>query len=70
MAYMSIVGPCVNCGVIISANPDKVPSLRIDGEKEALCESCFHKWNKLHRTSKGLEPIKLEPDAYEGLECH
>jgi hypothetical protein len=29
------------------------------------CESCFHQWNEIHRTRKGLDPLPLHPKAYE-----
>jgi hypothetical protein len=65
MGFMFVVGDCINCHAPLCFNPDCVPSLRIDGVKQPLCESCFDKWNELHRTSKGLPPLPLHPDAYK-----
>ena len=66
MGYALCFGSCVNCGKPIAFNPERVPSIRVKGkgEKEPLCETCFGKWNEIHRTSKGLEPIPLDPNAY------
>ena len=68
MAFVTVNGHCINCGTVISANPDKVPSIRVDGEREMLCRNCFDQWNEIHRISKGLDPIPLAPDAYKPLE--
>lgn len=65
MGYVIVYGQCVNCGRMIAFNPNKVPSLVIEGQREPLCAVCFAKWNEVHRTSKGLDPIPLQPDAYE-----
>lgn len=63
--YMFCMGSCINCKRTITFNPNKVPSIRVAGEREPLCEACFAKWNEIHRTSKGLDPVPLHPDAYE-----
>jgi len=64
MDFMFIVSECVACERIISYNPERVPSLRINGSREPLCRLCFIRWNQEHRISKGLEPVFLHPDAY------
>lgn len=66
MGYVSCMGNCCACHRLMVFNPISVPSLVINGVREPLCESCFNRWNYLHRTSKGLEPIPLEKDAYIG----
>jgi hypothetical protein len=48
----------------MTCNPVKVPSIVVKGNKEPLCETCFNKWNEIHRTSKGLPPVALDPEAY------
>jgi hypothetical protein len=58
-------GFCVSCERPISFNPELVPSLRVNGEREPVCRGCFKLWNEVHRVSKGLEPVKLRPGAYE-----
>lgn len=62
---MIIFGPCINCRVPMSYNADHVPSLVIDGEREAICINCWARWNDIHRVSKGLPPEPLHPDAYQ-----
>jgi len=68
MGYMFVIGACCSCGCRLSFNADKVPSLRLNGVREPLCAGCFGKWNEIHRVSKGLEPLPLNPDAYEPQE--
>ena len=68
MGYMIAFGNCVNCGRLIGFNPNCVPSIRVDGKREPLCEECFGIWNQYHRIDKGLKPIPLHPDAYEPAE--
>lgn len=65
MGYCFVWGACVNCHAPIAYNPIRVPSLTVNGHKEPLCEACFNKWNEIHRTSKGLAPLPLNPDAYK-----
>ena len=66
MTVMIVVSTCIGCNELISYNPEKVPSLRIEGVRHPLCKNCFNRWNKIHRTDKGLEPVYLHPDAYSG----
>lgn len=61
---MFVMSPCGGCGNVICYNPDKVPSLRINGDREPICEPCFNRWNTIHRTDKGLEAVYKHPDAY------
>lgn len=57
---------CAACGAFMQANPVHCPSLSVNGSREPICEACFNRWNHIHRTSKGLEPIPLHPEAYTG----
>ena len=65
--YVTVTSYCVACKVMITFNPDHVPSIRVNntGKKQPLCKACFHRWNQIHRVSKGLEPIQIHPKAYE-----
>lgn len=63
--WLLVHGRCCACGLVIAFNPDRVPSLRVNGHREPLCVACFHRWNELHRVAKGLEPLELHPEAYE-----
>lgn len=67
--YMFVLAACVNCRATITINPERCPSLRVNGEREPLCRVCFDKWNVIHRTSKGLAPEPIHPDAYEPAAC-
>lgn len=62
--YAIMIAQCIGCGATITCNPHHVPSIRVNGSKEPLCKNCYERWNKIHRTSKGLKPIPLHPDAY------
>ena len=62
--YAFCIGSCVNCQATITFNPEHCPSLRVNGYREPVCLDCFNRWNHIHRTSKGLEPIGLHPEAY------
>lgn len=68
MGYAFILAQCANCNRPISCNPRRVPSIRVNGVKEPICKVCFDKWNEIHRTSKGLEPVPLHEDAYEPID--
>lgn len=68
MAFMLCHGPCINCGRIFSYNPNRVPSIRIDGHREAVCEPCMTRANDT-RIQNGLEPHHIDSDAYAPEEC-
>ena len=68
MAYAFVVGNCCACGVLLTFNPVRVPSLRVNGSREPLCRACHARWNEIHRTSKGLAPVEAHPDAWGA--CH
>jgi hypothetical protein len=67
MSYALLTAHCVSCGVFFTSNPKYVPSIRVKGEREPICRSCADRWNEIHRTSKGLDPQPLHPDAYEPI---
>jgi hypothetical protein len=62
------MGRCCACGRTVSFNPLRVPSLVVNGRREPLCRFCFHRWNEIHRISKGLKPEPLAPDAYQPID--
>lgn len=66
--FCFVVGNCCSCGVLITFNPVRVPSLTVNGSREPLCRTCFGRWNEIHRTSKGLEPVEAHADAWEGCD--
>lgn len=57
-------GTCAACGRLFMFNPVRVPSVRINGEREPVCEACMNAAN-VERTKRGLEPFPILPDAYE-----
>jgi|SRR6188508_2770743 len=48
MGYYSLFCHCASCHTPMLCNPDLVPSIRIKGVKEPVCESCVERWNTLH----------------------
>ena len=66
MGYVFMLGMCVGCRKMISFNPNKVPSVRINGEKEPLCEECATQINK-NRAKAGMEVCVIHKDAWEAI---
>lgn len=64
MGWMLCHSACCNCGRIFSYNPNRVPSIRINGEREAVCRECVEMANS-RRTKLGHELISVHPDAYD-----
>jgi hypothetical protein len=67
MGYAFYMSPCCGCGRLFSYNPMRVPSCRIRGVREPICQSCVERVNPMRRAN-GLEPITPLPDAYEACE--
>lgn len=67
MGYMLAMAPCFGCKRVISFNPDLVPSIRVNGEKEPVCGDCIAAANP-RRIANGLAPIEVLPGAYEAGE--
>lgn len=67
MGYALAFGPCVCCKVTFGFNPMRVPSIRVNGQREPVCRGCVERANPL-RIEKGLPPIEIHPEAYEA--CH
>lgn len=61
---MMAMSPCASCKRIISYNPNKVPSVRVNGEREPVCRSCIERANP-ERVKRGLPPINILPGAYD-----
>lgn len=45
MGYMLAYGECVNCRRMFSFNPDRVPSVRVNGSREPVCLGCVEAAN-------------------------
>jgi hypothetical protein len=67
MSYAFCTSACIGCGRIFSYNPVRVPSIRIKGSREPICEACVNRANP-QRIKNGLKPITVQPDAYEACE--
>jgi hypothetical protein len=67
MPYMVVLGLCVRCRAVMSFNPETVPSVRVDGEREPLCEPCVRVLNG-QREAAGLPPFVIPAGAYEPAE--
>ena len=63
MGYAYCTSACIGCGRIFSYNPRRVPSVRINGNREPICLACVNHVNP-KRIANGLQPIVLHPDAY------
>jgi hypothetical protein len=64
MGYAMAIGPCIGCGQIFPFNPMRVPSVRVNGEREPVCRACVERANP-ERIKRGLAPITVLPGAYE-----
>ena len=67
MGYYFAFGECYGCKQMFSFNPDLVPSIRINGVKEPICQSCVERVNP-QRIANGLEPIRPMAGAYGAAE--
>lgn len=67
MGFMSALSACYGCRQVFSYNPERVPSIRVNGVREPICESCVEAANP-ERAKNGLPPIVVLPDAYTGAE--
>ena len=65
---MICTGFCIACKQLFAFNPERVPSVLIDGEREPLCAACMEKINS-RRAGLGLPPFLTVPGAYDPEEC-
>lgn len=65
MGYAIVMGFCINCKNPIQFNPHRVPSIRVNGVREPLCESCAHRWCEIHK----VDPEQvIFSDSYSPVE--
>ena len=64
--YAMAHGLCANCGGLFSFNPHAVPSIRVKGVREPICQPCMTKANR-ERVAKALEPFPVRENAYEPI---
>ncbi len=67
MGYAIMFGPCYQCKEPFGYNPNRVPSLRINGIREPFCRMCIEEANAI-RIERGLEPHPIHPEAYEPID--
>jgi hypothetical protein len=67
MGYVSCTAACIGCGIPFSFNPNKVPSVVVEGNREPICRSCVERANPI-RKEKGLPVISILPGAYEAAD--
>jgi hypothetical protein len=67
--YVFAHSVCIGCGKPFSYNPHKVPSLRHNGVREPVCQTCVDIANPI-RIKNGLEPIVPLPGAYDPMPEH
>lgn len=64
--YVFCHSACFSCGKPFAYNPNKVPSIRINGAREPICQTCVDIANPI-RIKNGLSVIVPHPDAYEPM---
>jgi len=64
MGYVMITSTCFGCKRMFSYHPNKVPSIRVEGDRKPICQDCVEQANPL-RVKNGLPPIVPLPGAYE-----
>lgn len=67
MGFLTATGPCVACRRIFAFNPERVPSVSINGSREPVCADCMAEINA-ERVRRGLLPHSILPGAYEAQE--
>lgn len=61
--YILAFGNCWACQNTFAFDPDRVPSIVVDGKREPLCRHCVKRANKI-RKAAGAPLIVVLPDAY------
>lgn len=69
MGYMMAYSMCYGCKRDFFYHPSRVPSVRVNGHREPICQTCVDRANPLRRAN-GLEPIVPLPGAYEPADEH
>ena len=57
---------CANCRRMFSFNPHLVPSIRVNGKKEPVCQICIDFANP-KRKENGMPEFTVMPGAYEPM---
>lgn len=67
MGWMTCFGSCIVCDQPFSFNPHAVPSVRVNGEREPICQNCIAAIN-IKRKLLHVAEIKVAEDAYKAVE--
>jgi hypothetical protein len=68
VGYMIGMAPCFGCHTPFAFNPDRVPSVVVNGVREPVCRTCVDVVNPI-RIKNGLEPFRPLPGAYDEAEA-
>lgn len=66
MGYAICIGTCMGCGRTFGFNPNRVPSMRVNGVREPICEECVNRANRLAR-KEGRPEFVIPKNAYEAV---
>jgi len=64
--YVFVMGPCFSCGAVFSYNPHRVPSIPVEGVRQAICLDCVERANP-ERKANNLPEIVPHADAYSPI---
>lgn len=64
MGYMQVFGDCWCCKRPFFFNPNRVPSIVVEGVREPVCQDCVERVNP-QREAKGLPPLVPLAGAYD-----
>jgi hypothetical protein len=67
MGYAICIGTCMGCGRTFRFNPNRVPSIRINGVREPVCRQCVERANH-HAREKGEPEFVIPANAYEAID--
>jgi hypothetical protein len=67
MGYLFVLGQCAACKQSFTFHPHRVPSIRVNGEREPVCRACVEMANQRRQVS-GLPLITVLPGAYEVMD--
>ena len=64
--YALVFSACYGCKQTFGYNPHLVPSMRVNGIREPVCERCLTTVN-IKREANGDKPHPVAPGAYEPI---
>ena len=66
MGYAIVTGNCFACHEFISYNPHRVPSIWVEGVRQAICRVCAGIVQDNQRRS-GKAVTEIHPEAYQPI---